>query len=69
LQGYHEIKELRMEKICICNYLHIMLEKYQKRMERDLTEFKIELESDSPGITETIERGISSGGIKSYCKS
>jgi len=35
-----------------------MLEKYQKKVEKDLLEFKYELEADTPGVTEAVEKGM-----------
>lgn len=46
------------EKLAIAEFLEFMLEKYQERIAKDLNEFKIELDADTPGITETIEKGF-----------
>lgn len=44
--------------MAIAEFLELMLEKYQERIAKDLNEFKFELEADTPGITEGIEKGV-----------
>jgi hypothetical protein len=51
------IRELGEDKISIAEYIQLALEKYQEKVEKDLAEFKQELETDTPGITESIEKG------------
>lgn len=55
---YRRIREMSEEKLAIAEFLELMLDKYQERIAKDLNEFKIELEADTPNITETIEKGI-----------
>lgn len=43
-----------------------MMEKYGDKVRKDVADFKYELEADSPGVTEQIERGI---GISANTKS
>ncbi|KAI1707176.1 inhibitor of growth protein 3 [Ditylenchus destructor] len=57
-RSYQQIRELSEDKIAVAEYLHLMLEKYQERISRDLSEFKYELELDTPGVTDNIEKEL-----------
>uniref|UniRef100_A0A914CR59 Inhibitor of growth protein N-terminal histone-binding domain-containing protein n=1 Tax=Acrobeloides nanus TaxID=290746 RepID=A0A914CR59_9BILA len=53
---YSMVRELSEEKVHIAEFLHTMMEKYGDRVSKDLSEFKCELEADSPGVTAQIEQ-------------
>uniref|UniRef100_A0A915EAZ6 Inhibitor of growth protein N-terminal histone-binding domain-containing protein n=1 Tax=Ditylenchus dipsaci TaxID=166011 RepID=A0A915EAZ6_9BILA len=57
-ETYKVIREMSEEKLAIAEYLHLMLEKYQERIAKDLTEFKYELEADTAGVTDGIEKEL-----------
>lgn len=57
-EKYRRIREMSEEKLAIAEFLELMLDKYQERIAKDLNEFKIELEADTPNITETIEKEL-----------
>ncbi len=39
----------------IATSMHDLVEKYQRKLHEQVTKFKLELEADNPGLTETIE--------------
>lgn len=57
-QEYQTIRVQSQQKVAIAEQLQLMLEKYQERIAKELAEFKYELEMDTPGVTETIEKGF-----------
>lgn len=57
-EEYQSIRDVAEEKIAITEYIQLALEKYQERVEKDLGEFKQELEADTVGITATIEKEL-----------
>lgn len=54
---------MSLKKVSLSEQLQLMLEKYQERIAKDLAEFKGELEADTPGVTDAIEKG----GLRTYC--
>jgi len=44
------------EKVNIANQMYELVERYLRRLDQELEKFKNELEQDSPGITEVLER-------------
>lgn len=52
---YDKIVELGVEKIRIVSGLEEMMIRYNRRLATDTEKFKLELEADSPGITESLE--------------
>ncbi|KAH7689674.1 CRE-ING-3 protein, partial [Aphelenchoides avenae] len=55
-EDYATVKEWSAEKVAIAEFIQNMLEKFGERVSKDLQRFKEELESDSPGITESVEK-------------
>ncbi|KAH7716869.1 Inhibitor of growth protein [Aphelenchoides avenae] len=55
-EDYATVKEWSAEKVAIAEFIQNMLEKFVERVSKDLQRFKEELESDSPGITESVEK-------------
>ena len=59
LQDFQKIRDQAEEKVSIADAMYSLVEKYHNRLTREVMHFKYELEADSPGITETIERSKS----------
>ena len=53
-------------KINLATESHEIVERYYKKLENDLNKFKMELEADYSGITETLERRFASEGFNEY---
>ena len=53
-------------KINLANESHDIVERYYKKLENDLNKFKMELEADYSGITETLEKRFASEGFNEY---
>ncbi|CAF1403496.1 unnamed protein product [Rotaria sordida] len=53
-------------KINLANESHDIVERYYKKLENDLSKFKMELEADYSGITETLEKRFASEGFNEY---
>ncbi|CAF0835276.1 unnamed protein product [Adineta ricciae] len=50
-------------KVTLANDSHDIVERYYKKLESDLNKFKMELEADYSGITETLEKRFASEGF------
>lgn len=46
------------EKITMAKQMHELIGKYHKKLEQELHKFKIELEADHAGITESLEQSM-----------
>ncbi|KAB7507434.1 Inhibitor of growth protein 3 [Armadillidium nasatum] len=53
---YYKLLEEADEKVAISSNLHESLERYVRRIDAEIEKFKCELEADSPGITEILEK-------------
>lgn len=52
------MRALSNEKVAIADGLCNLLEKYSKKLSKEILHFKYELEADNPGITEQIEKSM-----------
>uniref|UniRef100_A0A914VZX4 Inhibitor of growth protein N-terminal histone-binding domain-containing protein n=1 Tax=Plectus sambesii TaxID=2011161 RepID=A0A914VZX4_9BILA len=57
-EDFQKIRDQAEEKVSIADAMYSLVEKYHNRLTREVMHFKYELEADSPGITETIERKL-----------
>ncbi|VDM95823.1 unnamed protein product [Thelazia callipaeda] len=53
---YKQTKALSDEKVAILDICHSLLVKYSQKLNKEIVNFKLELEADNPGITEQIEK-------------
>lgn len=53
---YHKLLDDADEKLNIATNMHDLLERYMRKLDQELEKFKFELEADSPGITEVLEK-------------
>lgn len=53
---YYKMLDDADEKVNIASNLHDSLERYVRRIDAEIEKFKCELEADSPGITEILEK-------------
>ena len=60
LQRQQQIIKASATKINLANESHDLVERYYKKLENDLNKFKMELEADYSGITETLEKRMCS---------
>lgn len=56
VQRHQQLIKDTEAKISIANESHEIVERYFKKLENDLNKFKMELEADYSGITETLEK-------------
>lgn len=55
---YQKILECADEKVNIATMMHDLVKRYLSRLDQEVAKFKIELEADNPGITETLEQKV-----------
>ncbi|KAK4312352.1 hypothetical protein Pmani_016217 [Petrolisthes manimaculis] len=53
---YYKLLDDADEKVNIATNMHDLLERYMRKLDQELEKFKCELEADSPGITEVLEK-------------
>ncbi|CAL4220145.1 unnamed protein product, partial [Meganyctiphanes norvegica] len=53
---YNKLLDDADEKLNIATNMHDLLERYMRKLDQELEKFKFELEADSPGITEVLEK-------------
>ena len=53
---YYKLLDDADEKVTIATNMHDTLERYMRKLDQELEKFKCELEADSPGITEILEK-------------
>ncbi|XP_042858959.1 inhibitor of growth protein 3-like [Penaeus japonicus] len=53
---YYKLLDDADEKVSIATNMHDLLERYMRKLDQELEKFKCELEADSPGITEVLEK-------------
>uniref|UniRef100_A0A915MGE4 Inhibitor of growth protein N-terminal histone-binding domain-containing protein n=1 Tax=Meloidogyne javanica TaxID=6303 RepID=A0A915MGE4_MELJA len=58
-QRYNEARIIADSKVHITEYLQSVLEKYNEKVVKDLTDFKTELEIENPGEVDLIEKDSS----------
>jgi hypothetical protein len=56
VQRHQQLIKSTTAKINLANESHDIVERYYKKLESDLNKFKMELEADYSGITETLEK-------------
>ena len=56
IHRHKELMKITDAKINLANQSHDFVEKYFKKLENDLHKFKMELEADYAGVTETLEK-------------
>lgn len=56
VQRHQQLIKDSEAKINLANESHEIVDRYYKKLENDLNKFKMELEADYSGITETLER-------------
>ncbi|XP_062522199.1 inhibitor of growth protein 3-like isoform X2 [Corticium candelabrum] len=55
-EDYKKILDEAEEKVVLANQMHDLVERYLKKLDIELSKFKLELEADSAGITEMLEQ-------------
>ena len=53
---YYKLLDDADEKVSVATNMHDSLERYSRKLDQELEKFKYELEADSPGITELLEK-------------
>ena len=53
---YYRLLDDADEKVSIATNMHDLLERYVRKLDQELEKFKCELEADSPGVTELLEK-------------
>ncbi|ROT61080.1 inhibitor of growth protein 3 [Penaeus vannamei] len=53
---YYKLLDDAEEKVQVATNMHDLLERYMRKLDQELEKFKCELEADSPGITEVLEK-------------
>lgn len=53
---YYKLLDDADEKVNVSTNMHDSLERYTRKLDQELEKFKYELEADSPGITEILEK-------------
>lgn len=53
---YYKLLDDADEKVNVAKNMHDLLERYVRKLDQELEKFKCELEADSPGITEVLEK-------------
>lgn len=56
VERHEQLIKASNAKITLANESHEIVERYYKKLENDLNKFKMELEADYSGITETLEK-------------
>ncbi len=56
VERHQQLIKATTAKINLANESHDIVERYYKKLENDLNKFKMELEADYSGITETLEK-------------
>uniref|UniRef100_A0A915IGX0 Inhibitor of growth protein N-terminal histone-binding domain-containing protein n=1 Tax=Romanomermis culicivorax TaxID=13658 RepID=A0A915IGX0_ROMCU len=57
-EDYKKILENADEKVNLATLMHDLVKKYLSKLDQEVSKFKIELEADSPGITEALEKKV-----------
>jgi hypothetical protein len=65
VERHQQLIRATTAKINLANESHDIVERYYKKLENDLNKFKMELEADYSGITETLEKRMFIPIIKS----
>lgn len=55
-KDYYKLLDDAEEKVDVATNMHDSLERYIRKLDQELEKFKYELEADSPGITEVLEK-------------
>lgn len=55
-KDYYRLLDDADEKVSVATNMHDSLERYTRKLDQELEKFKYELEADSPGITEVLEK-------------
>jgi inhibitor of growth protein 3 len=63
VERHQQLIKATTGKINLANESHDIVERYYKKLENDLNKFKMELEADYSGITETLEKRFASEGF------
>ncbi|CAF3060762.1 unnamed protein product [Rotaria sp. Silwood2] len=66
VERHRQLIKATTTKINLANESHDIVERYYKKLENDLNKFKMELEADYSGITETLEKRFASEGFNEY---
>lgn len=66
MQEYKKILECADEKVNIATMMHDLMKRYLSRLDQEVAKFKLELEVDSPGITETLEKSYTIIILKNF---
>ncbi|CAF3662333.1 unnamed protein product [Rotaria sp. Silwood1] len=66
VERHQQLIKATTTKINLANESHDIVERYYKKLENDLNKFKMELEADYSGITETLEKRFASEGFNEY---
>ncbi|GFR83931.1 inhibitor of growth protein [Elysia marginata] len=56
LQEYYKALEDTDEKVQLANHIYELVDRHSRRLDQELSKFKMELEADHAGITETLEK-------------
>ncbi|CAF1072470.1 unnamed protein product [Adineta steineri] len=66
VERHQQLIKATTTKINLATDSHDIVERYYKKLENDLNKFKMELEADYSGITETLEKRFASEGFNEY---
>ncbi|KAK7499909.1 hypothetical protein BaRGS_00008757 [Batillaria attramentaria] len=55
-EEYHKALNDADEKVQLANHIHDLVDRYSRRLDQELSKFKMELEADNAGITEMLEK-------------
>ncbi|CAF1964929.1 unnamed protein product [Rotaria magnacalcarata] len=66
VERHQQLIKATTTKNNLANESHDIVERYYKKLENDLNKFKMELEADYSGITETLEKRFASEGFNEY---
>jgi inhibitor of growth protein 3 len=56
LQDYTKVLEDADEKVQMANQMHQLVERHLRKLDQEVSRFKMELEADNAGITEVLEK-------------
>ncbi|XP_046339494.1 inhibitor of growth protein 3-like isoform X2 [Haliotis cracherodii] len=55
-QDYYKAKEDADEKVQLANHIYDLVDRHLRKLDQELSKFKMELEADNAGITEVLEK-------------
>lgn len=55
-QGYYKVLDDADEKVHLASHIHDLVDRHLRKLDQELSKFKMELEADNAGITEILEK-------------